>query len=69
MMYRLAGVWRICLVHAGDEVSLAEPATSAGVLLPGGLQTVEMKQDLLFANTATATLDKPAVAIDSAIGL
>ena len=53
----------------GDAIVLAEPATSAGVLLPGGLQTVEIKQDLVFAGTATATLDKPAVAIDSVVWL
>ncbi|MEO5348408.1 MAG: hypothetical protein H7836_02020 [Magnetococcus sp. YQC-3] len=57
------------LVHAGDEVVLAEPLVSAGVLLPGGWQTLFHSQDLVFAGTATATLDKPAIAIDSVVWL
>ncbi|MEO5349961.1 MAG: hypothetical protein H7836_09965 [Magnetococcus sp. YQC-3] len=57
------------LVHAGDEVALAEPEASTGLLLPGGWQTLLHTQDLVFAGTATATLDKPAIAIDSVVWL
>ncbi|MEO5350048.1 MAG: hypothetical protein H7836_10410 [Magnetococcus sp. YQC-3] len=57
------------LVHAGDEVVLAEPEASAGLLLPSGWQTLSHSQDLVFAGTATATLDKPATAIDSVVWL
>ena len=59
------------LVHAGDDVVLEEPVSSAGLLLPGDWQTVTITQDIVFTNTATATatLDKPAIAIDSVIWL
>ncbi|MBF0143044.1 MAG: hypothetical protein HQL59_06250 [Magnetococcales bacterium] len=57
------------LVHAGDDIALADPIVSAGVILPGGWQVVEVKQDLVFAGMAVATLDKPALALDSVIWL
>ncbi|MEO5350510.1 MAG: hypothetical protein H7836_12805 [Magnetococcus sp. YQC-3] len=57
------------LVYSGDDVALAEPESSAGVLLPSGWQTLSHTQDLVFAGTATATLDKPAIAIDSVVWL
>ncbi|MBF0162075.1 MAG: hypothetical protein HQL88_07280 [Magnetococcales bacterium] len=57
------------LVHAGDDVVLAEPEASVGLLLPGGWQVLSHAQDLVFAGTATATLDKPAIAIDSVVWL
>ncbi|MBF0108775.1 MAG: hypothetical protein HQL76_06330 [Magnetococcales bacterium] len=55
------------LVHAGDDVALEDPLVSAGVILPGGWQVISMTQDLVFNRVATATLDKPAIGIDSVI--
>ncbi|MBF0151940.1 MAG: hypothetical protein HQL84_18140 [Magnetococcales bacterium] len=55
------------LVHAGKEVSLADPLVSAGVIRPGPWQEMKVTQDVVFNGTATATLDKPASAIDSVI--
>ena len=57
------------LVHSGDDVALADPVSSVGLLFPGDWQTVTITQDIVFSNTSTATLDKPAIAIDSVIWL
>ncbi|MBF0341888.1 MAG: hypothetical protein HQL95_13135 [Magnetococcales bacterium] len=57
------------LVHAGDDIALEDPLVSAGVILPGGWQVITVTQDLVFNRVATATLDKPATAIDSVIWL
>ncbi|MBF0339374.1 MAG: hypothetical protein HQL95_00245 [Magnetococcales bacterium] len=53
------------LVHAGDDIALADPLVSAGVILPGGWQVITVTQDLVFSGTATATLEKPAIGIDA----
>ncbi|MBF0436310.1 MAG: hypothetical protein HQL77_13175 [Magnetococcales bacterium] len=53
------------LIHAGDDVALDNPVVSAGVILPGGWDEVKLTQDVLFDGTSTATLDKPAMSIDS----
>ncbi len=55
------------LVLSGDDVALSDPFVSAGVILPGAWQEIKMTQDVVFNGTATATLDKPAFAIDSVI--
>ncbi|MBF0191614.1 MAG: hypothetical protein HQL99_10830 [Magnetococcales bacterium] len=57
------------LVHAGDDVALEDPLVSAGVILPGGWQVITVTQDLVFNRVATATLNKPAISIDSVIWL
>ncbi|MBF0419458.1 MAG: hypothetical protein HQL78_04765, partial [Magnetococcales bacterium] len=53
------------LVHTGDDVALDDPVVSAGIILPGGWDEVKLTQDVLFDGTSTATLDKPAMSIDS----
>ncbi|MBF0213791.1 MAG: hypothetical protein HQM00_09550, partial [Magnetococcales bacterium] len=57
------------LVHAGDDVALEDPLVSTGVILPGEWQMITVTQDLMFNRVATATLDKPAIGIDSVIWL
>ncbi|MBF0180553.1 MAG: hypothetical protein HQM03_11075 [Magnetococcales bacterium] len=55
------------LMHAGPDVVVADPLVSAGLILPGAWQTIPVTQDLLFNAVSTATLDKPAISIDSVI--
>ena len=65
----LAGDTAHLLVHSGDDVALEDPLVSAGVILPGGWQVITATQDLVFNRVATATLEKPAIGIDSVIWL
>ncbi|MBF0340364.1 MAG: hypothetical protein HQL95_05300 [Magnetococcales bacterium] len=55
------------LVHAGPDVVLTDQVASAGVMLPGGWQTISVTQDLVFNGVTTASLDKPAIGINSVI--
>ena len=63
----LAGETAHLLVHSGDDVTLEDPLVSTGLILPGGWQVITVTQDLVFDKVATATLEKPATAIDSVI--
>lgn len=55
------------LVHAGSDISMAAPITSVGDILPGGVQSVNVTENVVFNGNKTAVLEKPAISIDSVI--
>ncbi|MBF0295682.1 MAG: hypothetical protein HQL96_10885 [Magnetococcales bacterium] len=53
------------MVHVGDDVTLLDPLVSTGVVWLDGQEETTITEDLVFSLSTTATLSKPALAIDS----